>query len=190
MKTFFRSALLSLALLTSCSTLTQMASLMTCDYTLAGLSDPKIAGISLTNTGDIANLDAMSLLRLTTSLLSGSVPLSTTVNLGVSNPNQTAAQVAGLDWMLYFNNSNVLSGATQQQVYVAPNGGRSVIPFAVQMDLGQLFGKNSKDDLISFANGLLHMGESGSTVSLRIRPAVSFGGQTFKTNYITVSKSL
>ncbi len=189
-KHIMRLALLSLVALTSCSTLMQTASLLTCNYNLQGLASPKLAGISLTNTSDLMNLDAVSALKVTTALLAGSLPLSATVNVGITNPNSTAAQLAGLDWELFFEGVNVLSGATSQQVNVAANGGRSVIPFAVQMDLAQLFQKESKDRMLKFANGLMHLGEGGSQVSLKIRPAVSFGGQVYKTGFITVNKSL
>ncbi len=174
----------------SCSTLTQVASLLTCNYNLQTVTNFKFAGINLTNTQDITNLDPVAALKVTTTLLSGTLPLSATVNVGVTNPNVTAAQLAGLDWALFFEGVNILSGETQQQVYVAPNGGSSVVPFAVQIDLMELFKKESKERMLKFANGLLHLGESNSQVTMKIRPAISFGGQIYKTGYITLNKNI
>ncbi len=178
------------AVFASCSTLMGVASLMTCNYDLRSVSDPRLAEISLTSTRDLtSSLDAMSLLRVTTALLSGSVPFSATVNVGATNPNATAAQLSGLDWAIYSGATQMLTGQTAQQIYIGANGGTALIPLTLQIDLGKLFDKNGKDDMLKFANGLLHLGESGSDVSLRIRPSVSFGGQTFQTGFITVARS-
>ncbi len=189
-KLFLRTAILTVILTTSCTTMTQMASLLTCNYNIQGIANPRLAGVGVSSTGDLTKLDMMTAARVATSLLSGSLPLSATVNVGVTNPNGTAAQVAGLDWALFLENTSMVSGSTQQQVYVAPNGGRSVVPLTVEVDLAQLFRKESKEDMLKFANGLMHIGESSSKVSLKIRPSVSFGGQVFKTGFITVSKAI
>ncbi len=175
-------------LMISCSTLTNMASLLTCNYNVQGIGDPRLAGISLTSTSDLTKLDATTALKVTTALLAKTLPLSMTVNLGVTNPNSTAAEIEGLDWALFFQEKNMLTGSTAQRVHVDANGGKTTVPFVVQLDLASLFEKESRDQMMQFANGLLHVGEQNSGVSLKIRPKVAFGGQVYTPNYITVLK--
>ncbi len=178
-----------LAALASCTALTQMASMLTCQYSLQNVVQPRLAGISLSSVSDVTKMDALSIAKVTTSLLTGSLPLSATVNVGVTNPNQTQAALAGLDWMLMFNGASMLTGSTTQQIAVAPGGGKATVPLTVQVDLAQLFKKENRDQMLSFADGLLHLGEQNSKVTLKINPAVSFGGQVYKTGFIPISKS-
>ena len=185
----FIIALAAIFIMPSCSTLTQMASLLKCQFDLQNVTQPKLAGISLTNVQDATNLDALSLARVATSLLTGSLPLSATVNLGVTNPNQTQASLAGLEWALFFEGVSMLTGATQQQIAIAPNGGKATVPFTVETDLAQLFKKENRDQMLRFADGLLHLGEKNSTVTLKVNPAVSVGGQVIRTGFIPISKS-
>lgn len=175
--------------LVSCTTLTQMASLLTCQYSLQNVAQPKLAGISLTNVNDVTKMDAVSVAKVATTLLTGSLPLSATVNLGITNPNQTQAALAGMDWTLFFEGVSMLTGSTTQPISVAANGGKSTVPLNIQIDLATLFKKDNRDQMLKFADGLLHLGEQNSTVTLKINPAVSFGGQTYKTGFIPISKS-
>ncbi len=177
----------------SCATLKGIGSFLTCNYNLQQVTDPRLAGISLTSTADLTNLDLSSAAKVAATLLTGSLPLSVTVNVGVNNPNGTAAQIEGLEWALWFNGTSMIGGETQQRIYVEPNGGTAIVPLTVQIDLAQLFNKEARDDMMSFANGLLHLGQANqqdSKVALKIRPRVSFAGQVFTPGWIGVSAKL
>ena len=177
---------LLLALCHSCGVL----SLMTCNYRIDNVSAPMLAGINVSNRNDLTHLDASTALKVTSTLFSGSLPLSATVNIGVSNPNATAAQIAGLEWILFFEDVQMVTGALQQQVYVAPNGGTSSIPLTIQADLVSLFKKESLEKMLQFANGLLHLGEKGVKVTLKIRPSIAVGGQVLQMGYITLNREI
>ena len=167
-----------------------LLSLLTCNYRIDNVNNPTLAGVGVSSLNDLTKLDATTLLRVTSTLFSGSLPMSATVHIGVSNPNSAAAQIAGLDWILFFENVQVLTGSLQQQVYVAPNGGTSSIPLTIQADLAALFKNESLDKMLQFANGLLHVGEKGAKVTLKIQPTISIGAQPFKMGYIVLSKDL
>ena len=187
---YFSLLLFSVLIMTSCATLTGMLSMVNCNYDIRNVTNPELLGISLTNVSDVTKLDAVSMLRLTTSILAGSLPLSATVNVGINNPNASAAQIGGLDWELYFNNAGVLSGSTAQNIYVAPNGGVSTIPLNLQVDIMNFVKRESREEVFDFVNGLLHLGENASSVALRIRPTLTIGGQNIRTGFITVTKNI
>jgi LEA14-like dessication related protein len=170
----------------SCDVLSGVASFVNCKYEFSGISDPAVAGISLKDVTDITKLSASSLLKLTTGLMSGSLPLSVTVNIKTTNPNSTAAKIAGLDWAIDMDASNVLSGTLNHAVTVPPNGGQSNIPLTIQTDVLQLFKNESKDNILNFVNHLLNTGKSSSKISVRIRPSVMIGTQKISTGYITL----
>jgi LEA14-like dessication related protein len=170
----------------SCDTITQLASFVNCKYEFTGLSNPAVAGISLNNIQNVNSLNAASLLKLAAGVMSGSLPLTTTVNVKATNPNSTAAQIAGLDWALDMNSSSILTGTVNNQVNVPANGGQTNIPFIVQMDLMQMFKGESKDNILQFVNNLLNLGKSSSNLSLRIKPTVMIAGQKLSTGFVTL----
>lgn len=174
----------------SCAALTGAASLMTCQYDVKNVTNPRVGGISLANVTNIESLTAGQLAQFSLGMLAGSLPLVAEVNMQITNPNKTAAQIEGLDWQLYFNGANMLSGTTTHPVNVAPNGGRSIVPLEVSVNLMDLFKKESRNEIFQFANGLLHVGESQSAVSLRVRPSFNVGGQIIRGNYFNVTKNI
>ncbi|MDR2564007.1 MAG: hypothetical protein LBC98_08730 [Prevotellaceae bacterium] len=176
--------------LSSCDTLSQLASFVNCKYEFAGLSNPSVAGISLNDIQNVNNLNAVSMLKLTAGIISGSLPLTTTVNVKATNPNATVAQIAGLDWAIDVDKTNLLTGYFDKQVSVPANGGQTNIPFIMQMDVMQMFKGESKDNIFRFVNNLLNTGQSSSNVSIRIKPTVMIGGQKLSTGFITLNKSI
>jgi LEA14-like dessication related protein len=174
----------------SCDVLSGVASFVNCKYEFAGFANPSVAGVNLSNITNVQNLGAASLLKLTTGILSGSLPLSFTANINATNPNSTAAHIAGLDWGIDLNSTNVLSGTLDHSVSIPANGGKTVIPLTIQTDLLQLFKGESKDHILDFVNHLLNTGEGSSNVAIRIRPSIMIGGQKISTGFITLSKNL
>jgi LEA14-like dessication related protein len=174
----------------SCDVLSGMVSFVNCKYEFAGFSNPSVAGIDLSNIANVNNLNAVSLVKLTTGILSGSLPLNITVNINATNPNSAAAQIAGLDWGIDLNSTNVLSGTLNHAVSIPGNGGKTTIPLTIQTDLLHLFKGESKDNILSFINHLLNAGEGSSNVAIRIRPSIMVGGQKISTGFITLSKNL
>lgn len=182
---------LTLTTILSCDTMKQILSFTNCKYELGGLAAPSIAGILLSNVTDVNNLNAVSLLKLTTSLMSGSLPFTMTVNVNATNPNTTTAQIEGLDWAIDLENKTLFTGNVGNRVTVPANGGQTVIPLNFQIDLMEAFKDESRDNILNFVQGLLNVGESSSKVSFKIKPSVMVGGQKISTpNFITLSKTV
>jgi len=181
----------SVASFFSCNTLSQLVAFKDCSYEFVNLSNTAVAGVSLAGLQDVKSLNATSLLKVTTSILSGKLPLNATVNVKATNPNSTRAEIAKLDWAIDLNNSNILSGNVNQKISVPANGGNTVIPFNFQLDVMKLFKKGeNNDNIFGFINNVLRTGESSSTVSIRIKPTVSVGGRNISTGYITLKKKI
>jgi LEA14-like dessication related protein len=178
----------------SCDVLSGIASFVNCKYEFAGFSNPSVAGIDLSNIANVNDLSAVSLLKLTSGILSGSLPLNITVNVNATNPNSAKAQIAGLDWEIHLNSrgnwTNILSGTLNHAVSIPGNGGQTVIPIIIQTDLLHLFKNESKDNILGFVNNLLNAGDASSNVKIRIRPSIMVGGQKISTDFIILSKNL
>jgi LEA14-like dessication related protein len=175
----------------SCETISNLTSFVNCQYELVNLSNTAVAGVSLAGLQDINNLNATSLLKVTTAILSGKLPLSATVNVKATNPNTTKAEVTRLDWAVDLNKTNILTGNVDQKISVPANGGTTVIPFNFQMDVMKLFKKNEKNEnIFTFINNVLGTGSGSSTVYIRIKPTITVGGKNISSGYITLKKKL
>ena len=175
----------------SCDTLSNLVAFKNCNYELVNLNNTAIAGVSLKGLQDVNNLNTASLLKVTTAILSGNLPLTATVNVKATNPNTKTAQIAGLEWAIDLNSTNILTGDVNQKVTVPANGGQTVIPFNFQIDVMKLFKKSdSNDNILSFVNNVLRTGEGSSTVYIRIKPTISVAGQNIQTGFITLKKKI
>jgi LEA14-like dessication related protein len=175
----------------SCDVLNQVLSFANCKYEIAGLAEPSIAGISLSNINNINNLNAISLLKLSSALLSGSLPMSITVNVNATNPNATKAEIEGLEWALDLENKTLFTGNVGSRISIPANGGKTVIPLSFQVDIMDVLKGESKDNILSFVQGVLDVGDASSKVSFKIKPSVMIGGQRISTpDFITLSKTV
>jgi len=175
----------------SCDSLSKLTAFKNCQYEFVNLSNTAVAGVSLNGLQNVNNLNAASLLKVTAAILSGNLPLTATVNVKATNPNAKMAQIAGLEWAIDLNNNNILTGNVNQKITVPANGGQTVIPFNFQIDVMKLVKKgDSNDNILSLVNNVLRTGEGSSTISIRIKPTVTVGGQNISTGYITLKKKV
>ena len=175
----------------SCDSLSKLTAFKNCQYEFVNLSNTAVAGVSLNGLQNVNNLNAASLLKVTAAIVSGNLPLSATVNVKATNPNAKMAQIAGLEWAIDLNNNNILTGNVNQKITVPANGGQTVIPFNFQIDVMKLVKKgDSNDNILSLVNNVLRTGEGSSTISIRIKPTVTVGGQNIQTGYITLKKKV
>jgi len=175
----------------SCDTLSKLVAFKNCNYELVNLNNTAVAGVNLNGLQDVKNLNATSLLKVTTAILSGKLPLTATVNVKATNPNTQTAQIAGLEWAIDLNSTNILTGNVNQKVTVPANGGQTVIPFNFQLDVMKFVKKgDSNDNIYGLVNNVLRTGEGSSTIFIRIKPTISVGGKKIQTGFITLKKTI
>lgn len=176
--------------LVSCAAVQSALQIVNCKYDLDGVVRPTVAGISLNNITNLSQISALDLIKITTAFASKNLPLSATINVKATNPGSVAATVQRLDWAIDLEQKEVLSGAINQAISVPANGGTTLIPVTVGIDLFQLFSGETKDNLLNLAMSIANIGESTSKVSIRIRPTVVIAGQPITAGFITLSKTI
>jgi LEA14-like dessication related protein len=132
----------------------------------------------------------MDLIKITTAFATKSLPLNATINVKATNPGNAAAAIQRLDWAIDLESKEILNGSVNQPINVPANGGSTIIPFSIGVDLFQLFGGETKDNLINLALNIANAGESTSKVSIRIKPTILVAGQPLSTGFITLSKTV
>lgn len=164
-----------------------IANLANCEYTLTNVNNVSVAGVNLKKISN-GQVGATDVVKLTTALVSKSLPLSMDVNVKVKNPTDYDARLATMDWALDIENKQLATGMINQNRTISAKQSTTV-PLAVGTDIYSFFSKNGIESVKKFAGSFKNDGTS-SKVALRIRPHVTVAGMDMPTSYITLSKNV
>jgi LEA14-like dessication related protein len=190
MKKRILALLVIVATLISCDSvqqgLTSTYNMINCKYNYKSISGLTVSGMNLSN-----GLSLTSIPKLT-SILTGSassIPLDFTLNLNVENPNQSAAMLQGLQYVLSIDGIQFTTGSLNQSLNIGA-GQTQTLPLNIGVDLASLMKSNSKDAVVDIAKNFLGIGSKASNVSLQLKPSFNIGGQNITSPvYIPVSFS-
>jgi LEA14-like dessication related protein len=155
----------------------EMRTLADCEFRYEGLERASLAGVDVLRVAGTGDLEAGEAAVLFAALALGRLPLDLTVRVGVRNPNETAAAVNRLDWVLLIDDIEMGAGAVTDRVEIAPRGGAAVVPVHFSTELVSAFSGQSGESLIAFALNLAGGGDRPSRVTVRIKPTVTVGGK-------------
>ena len=156
-----------------CSTLQQIAALRQVDFDLDRVSNGLVAGVDLDRLRGGGQLGARDLARLGTAAARGEVPLSFTLHVGAENPsdNATAAQLVTLDWTLFLDDTQTISGVYNDTRSIPP-GARVDLPITMELDLVGFFGRNV-EDIVTLVGNVAGAETRQQTIRLDARPTVN-----------------
>ena len=167
-------ALLAVALFVpGCTTLQQIAALRQVDFQLDRLSNGLVAGVSLDRLRNGGSLGPTDLARLTAASVRGEIPLTFTLHVGAENPadNPAAAQLVSLDWTLFLDGTETVSGIYNDDRLIQP-GGRTDLPIGIEVDLARFFGRNVTD-IARLVGNVAGVQSQRQTIRLDARPSIN-----------------
>lgn len=166
-----------LLLIPGCTTLRQIAALQQVEFDLDRLSNGFVAGVDLGRIANRGELGATDLARLGAAAARGEVPLSFTLHVGAENPadNPVAAQLVSLDWTLFLDGTETISGVYNDDRLIEP-GTVTDLPIEMELDLTRFFGRNV-GDLAALVANVAGAETRRQTIRLDARPSIntSFG---------------
>jgi hypothetical protein len=159
--------------ISGCATLQQMAALRNVDFSLDHLSGVRLAGIDLARIDSYDDLGLADATRLVLAVTEGDLPLDFQLHLLAENPadNSTDARLVRMDWTLFLQDRETLSGVLEDEV-VLPPGQPQDIPMTVSLNLIEFFDGSARD-LAELALSFAGQGGAPKEVSLRATPVVS-----------------
>lgn len=174
MKKRILATLIIVVTLISCNVSQELVgayNMVNCDYNYKSISGMSISGINLSNGPSITDIPKITTL-LTGS--SSSIPLDFTLNLDVKNPNQSAALLHGLQYILTIDDIQFTTGKLNQSLNIA-SGATQTLPLTIGVDLATLMKNNSKDAVVDITKNFLGVGSKKSNVKLQIKPTFMIG---------------
>lgn len=166
MKKRIFALLLVITTLVSCDSVQQglksTYNMINCEYNYKSITGLTVSGINLSNGLSLAAIPKI------TSILSGnatSIPLNFNLNLDVKNPNQSAAMLHGMQYILSIDGIQFTTGSINQSLNIGAGQSQN-LPISIGLDLASLMKSNSKDAVIDIAKNFLGIGSKKSEVSL------------------------
>lgn len=159
-------------LLPGCQTLREMAALRSVAFDFGGVGDVRLAGIAVQDVRSINDLGLLDGARIIAAVADKRLPLSFTIGVLGTNPedNGTTARLIRLDWTLFLEETETISGMVEGPVSLPP--GETVnIPVAIQLDLFDFFDR-SAGDLVRLAGGLSGLTDESTRIRIRATPTV------------------
>ncbi len=170
---FAVAALAVLLLVPGCTTLQQFAQLGQVQFELDQVSNGLVAGVDLDRIANRGELGPTDLARLGAAAATGRVPLSFTLHVGAENPsgNGVAAQLVSLDWTLFLDDTQTISGVYNDDRLIQP-GAAVDLPIRMELDLVRFFGRNV-GDLATLAANLAGAETRRQTIRLDAQPTIN-----------------
>lgn len=160
--------------------------LINCEYSYKSITGLTISGMNLSNGLSVTSIPKI------TSILSGtatSIPLDFTLNVDVKNPNESAALMHGLQYIISVDDIQFTTGSINQTLNIA-SGQTQTLPLTIGVDLATLMRNNSKEAVTEIAKNFLGIGSKKSNVSLQLKPTFIIGNTPVASPmYIPVSFS-
>ena len=176
----FVSIISMIFLLTSCSVYQTMVNLSRLKFKLGDVNNLTLSGINISNKKSVSDFNAVELLKLTSVITSGELPVSFTLNVEAKNPNdgsggypKTDATLKAFPWKLEIDNVETISGNIGSPVSVPGTGDVTNIPLTMNLDLIEFFGNKGLDNLVNLALALGGQQGSSSKLTLYATPTVS-----------------
>lgn len=166
------ASLLSIVVvLAGCQTLREVAQLRNVNFRIDRVSNAELSGIDLREVRSYQDLGGVQLARLASNVSNGRLPLSFTLHLEATNPedNSVNARLTQMEWTLLLQDKETISGTTDREVVLSP-GTPTDVPLELSVNLIDFFDDNLRG-LIELASAF---GEDAppATVELRMQPTI------------------
>lgn len=188
---FMLSVVVTAAVFSACDILDQarqVTMLSKCEFRLKTVDQLKLAGVSIQQVKKLTDLNVMDAAKITAAAVSGSsLPLNFTLNVEVKNPNAGTAGLTKLDWILFIDDIQMVSGVNEQRVQIPGNGGTGTIPLAIGVNLKEVLKGKSGDAIANFGLNLAGAGNKPTRITLKAKPTIMVGSQSIAyPGYITI----
>jgi hypothetical protein len=179
--------------LASCDVLTQvaqMANFANCKFNFNSVDQIEMLGVNLSRGMTRENLNITQGLALINAISNRSLPVTFNVNVGVNNPNNIAASMTKMDYIISLNGKQVISTTLNKAVNVGANSS-SVVSIPITTDLFQLFSGESAEAIVNLAFKLAGASSDPVNVGLKVKPYITINGQQLAyPDYISMNKTL
>ena len=189
-KVFLMTLFAGMLSLCSCDALQQVsdtATFVQCDFSLANVKIDKVGGVSLANVTKPDDIGMLNMMALAQQVMAGSLP--TTINVGIKATNNQSlkAGISGLGWELYMKDHKYGAGMISDPVEIQPNAS-TVFPVSVEFDILKIVTSSNIQQILDIVFDVDNKDKLNELdLQLRLQPSYRVGNQVQQyPGYITV----
>ena len=177
---------LCLSLLMSCSSVQGVKNFSNCQFNYKDVTNIRLASIDVSHIRSPKDLSYVDLLQLIPAFKDKSLGMNMNVNINVTNPNPDEAKLEGVDYIVWVDEREVLTGNMDKKISIGANQ-TEVLSLPVSINLLNMATFSTMDALLEFAIGLAADNPDASRMKVSLKPYFNVGNKKVKTPfYITV----
>lgn len=177
---------LCLSLLSGCSSVRGVKNFSNCQFNYKDVTNIRLASIDVSHIRSPKDLSYVDLLQLIPAFKDKSLGLNMNVNINVTNPSSNVAKLEGVDYIVWVDEREVLSGSMDQKISIGSNQ-TEVLSIPVSVNLLNMATFSTMDALLEFAIGLVTDNPDASRMKVSLKPYFNIGNKNVKMPfYITV----
>ncbi|MBN2572250.1 MAG: hypothetical protein JXA68_08990 [Ignavibacteriales bacterium] len=158
MKKLFIIVISTVFLLTSCSIFDTIENIGRLTFKLNSIADFRVSDISISSKSSYSDFSPIEIIKLTSDIASGKLPIKFILNVDAKNPNdgtggspRSNITIESFPWKLFIDNKQTIAGNIGSPISVPGVGESTVIPLTLELDLFKFFSNNSLESLLNIA---------------------------------------
>lgn len=179
MKRIILLAILFIMIFTSCSVLQTVMNVSRLKFKVGNVDDFKVMGISIKDKQKLTDFNPLDLIKLTSVVTKGELPVTFTLFVEAKNPNDgtggypaTDITLKSFPAKLYIDDKLTVTGNIGSPVIVPGVGENKLIPINIDMDLMKFFKDRGLESIINLALNLGGQKASTSSIKLVTKPVI------------------
>lgn len=151
----------------------EIVALRSVDFQLDRVAEMRLAGVDLTRVRSRSDLSFSDAAHVAAALATRELPLSFRVYLLAENPrnNSVTARLVRLQWTLFLENRETVSGQIAHEYELLP-GQPTSVPLDISLDLLDFYEQSGRD-LVDLALNLSGAGGAPKQVAIRAVPTIN-----------------
>ncbi|KER10914.1 MAG: hypothetical protein HY22_01710 [[Candidatus Thermochlorobacteriaceae] bacterium GBChlB] len=182
----FSAVVLTAALLLqSCGVLRQVQEAQNfarCQFRLKTVDRIRVADIDVQNVKSKSDLNLLDAGKLGLALAGNSLPLTLRLNVEAQNPNSSAAAMNRLEWTMFIDDIQMVTGAVSDRIEI-PQNSSALVPLDISVDLLKVLSGKSAETIANFAFNLAGEGGKPTRFMLRIKPTITILGSDYSQSF-------
>ncbi len=166
-------------ILHSCSVLQTAENLFRLKFRIHSANSFNLSNVQLSNKKSIKDFSSVEMLKISSSLIQGKLPLSFNLNIEANNPNdgrdgfeRTDISIHSFPWNLYIDNKLAVSGNIEKPVLIPGKGENTIFTLNVEFDLAKTIKEKNLDNILALVLKLGGVDGNTSNIKLLVKPVI------------------
>lgn len=166
----------------SCSVFETLVNVSRLKFKLGTVNNLNVINIPVSNKSRLSDFSVNDILKITSSVAKGDLPVTFVLNIDAKNPNdgtggyqKTNATITKFPWRLLIDNKAAISGDIASTIFVPGTGETTTFPITITVDILDLFKDQGYESILNLLLNIGGQKASSQRLTVFAQPTVSTG---------------